>query len=293
MLTALTEWFRTVDHEAHETRFWNLSSFIHMRHLHAFIPSFAESKLLVDYYTFDMPNFDVGNIHIDPEGNICGVVDWTGINIIPAHLAIRLPNSLQTSWFSTERQSSSSGLQNYIILRYCLDLEIGRALKAAGLLKGVDSNDTPEMNTIWRAGSRAKDFERLLSRFVGEHATTMLEWRAYLHYAEASWVSDFQHAKTFKDTVKTRALKRIIEQKWVGLRMTYPQLCVTPRIPRYDKIVRWGASTSYFYDECSEEQRSNLSNDPTSPGIVHRFANALTAELRKPVRVMVKLKGKM
>jgi hypothetical protein len=121
----------------------------------------------------------------------------------------------------------------------------------------------------------------------------MLEWRAYLHNAEASWVSDFQHAKAFKDTVKVRALKRIIEQKWVGLRMTYPQLCVTPRIPRYDKVVQWGGSTAHFYDDCPEEQGSNLSNGPTSPGVVYRFSSALTAKLRKPVRVMVKLKGKM
>jgi hypothetical protein len=87
--------------------FWNIWQYVHIRHLHLFFPEFVVTPLLSNFFTLDTTAFNLDNIHVDDQYNICGVIDWDGINVKPVHLAMQLPRPLEVTksyWIGSSRR---------------------------------------------------------------------------------------------------------------------------------------------------------------------------------------------
>ena len=59
--------------EEREGFLWGCIAYIYLRHLHLFVPQYATSDLVENYFVLDLPNLDIGNIHVDTGGSICGI----------------------------------------------------------------------------------------------------------------------------------------------------------------------------------------------------------------------------
>ena len=222
--------------EEREEFLWGCVAYIYLRHLHLFIPQYASSDLVESYFVLDLPNLDLGNIHIDADGNICGVVSCDGMNILPSHLVLRLPQILQ-GYKSLNGEDAKAKIRNgqrFTFLQesvargFWAGLPKYATLKTGKTLKGMDLND------IWAAGSKAKSFERLLYRFTGNNDDESPEFRAYLVYARETWDSLFKSSSTgYGDTSR---LTQFIKNNWIGLTKCYPHLCFNPPIPRQPAI---------------------------------------------------------
>ena len=218
--------------EEREDLLWGCIAYIYLRHLHLFVPQYATSDLVENYFVLDLPSLEIGNIHVDASGFICGIVSCDGMNIVPAHLALRLPNVHQRPTIGTEAQPQTlhrnhqkhKFLRESIARGFWSDLPRFVALKPGKTLKGMDLND------IWAIGSKAKSFERLLYRFTGNNDEDSPEFRAYLVYARDTWDSLFKGSSTgYSDTLH---LAQFIKSNWIALETCYPQLCFNPPIPK-------------------------------------------------------------
>lgn len=217
--------------EEREEFLWGCVAYIYLRHLHLFIPQYAVSHLVESYFVLDLPSIDLGNIHIDDKGNICGIVSCDGMNIVPSHMVLRLPQLLQgyksisrdDTKAKTRNRQRFTFLQETVACGFWTGLPKYVTLKPGKTLKGMELND------VWAAGSKAKSFERLLYRFTGNNDDESPEFRAYLVYARETWEGLFKSSSTgYSDTSQ---LTQFIKRNWITLTGYYPRLCFNPPIP--------------------------------------------------------------
>ena len=232
LMSGFGDEFANTPPEEREDFLWGCIAYIYLRHLHLFVPHYATSDLVENYFVLDLPNLDIGNIHVDAGGSICGIISCDGMNIIPAHLTLRLPNVHQgpTKYAVDQAQVRHRDHQRYRFLRESIargfwsELPKFATLKSGKTLKGSDLND------VWAIGSKAKSFERLLYRFTGNNEEDSPEFRAYLVYARETWDSLFKASSTgYSNTLH---LARFIKNNWIVLTTCYPQLCFNPPIPK-------------------------------------------------------------
>jgi hypothetical protein len=231
LMSEFTSYLKNSSPEVREEMLWGSIAYIYLRHLHLFIPRYASSDLLEDYYVLDLPNLDLGNIHIDAAGFICGIVSCDGMNIIPSQLTLRLPQLSKEfrSHAGDQPQARNRSRQRYTFLlesvsrAFWTGLLKYAALRDGKTLKGMD------LNAVWATGSKIKSFERLLYRFTGNNDDESHEFRAYLVYARETWDSLFRPSSTgYSDT---RQLAQFIKRNWIALKAYYPQLCLDPPVP--------------------------------------------------------------
>jgi hypothetical protein len=91
------------------------------------------------------------------------------------------------------------------------------------------------MSAIWAAGSKLKNFERLVYRFTGEKDEDSVEFRAYLVFARETWETVFRDASTTH--YETPYFKRFIKKNWTTFKSCYPHLSQTPSVPVSPKHV--------------------------------------------------------
>ena len=223
---------RTEDHdyETRENYLWNLKAYISMRHLHGLIPQYTESNILENYFTFDLPNFELGNINIDSNGYICGIVDWSGVNIGPSHIAFRFPRSLQNSPLVVERQPRVTGRNQEKLraLEHSVMTQFEQVVRKKGVLTLSTVPGGVGMAAVWAKGSKAKDFERLLYRFTGD--VDSADFRLFLTYAQDSWAALFPEGRS---TQNQNMWRKHVQKTWDALTMLYPRQCSTPLSPIY------------------------------------------------------------
>ena len=119
LLTGLGRRFSEKNPEEREDFLWGCVAYLYLRHLHLFIPQYAISDLVESYFVLDLPSLDLGNIHINATGNICGIVSCDGMNIVPSHLILRLPQLSQSSTLvdGDEPKGHTRNHQRYTFLR--------------------------------------------------------------------------------------------------------------------------------------------------------------------------------
>lgn len=225
--------------EEWEKTLWEQPRFIHMRHLHMFIPNNATSKLVDNYFVLDMPSLDIGNIHID-NGCISSIVSVDGINIVPAQIALRLPQLFQGfTWFGEDQLSEENSLikrrnyQRYTMLQNSFASAFSDGLLKDGVLTNSNSPTAADIPALWAAGLKLKNFERLLYRFTGEKDENSVEFQAYLVFARASWDTAFRNSST--SHYEPAELKRYVIKNWRQFKACYPELSRIPHIPRTAK----------------------------------------------------------
>ena len=213
-----------------EEYIWSFANYLYLRHLHLFITEFAKSDFCDNYYTFDIAQLDLGNIHVDEEGTICGVVGGDGMNIVPTHIALRLPRSFQGIPLFGEEQPLIP-CQNYP--KYALLAETIARQFERRLLKnqtfGKEKDGKIDVCGILAAGAAAKTFEILLYRFNGRNDTDSLEFRGYMLYAHNDWNNIF--GKSSRGSDENKYLRRFVMKGWKALAASHPQFCMVPCVP--------------------------------------------------------------
>ena len=227
LMTRFGSEFAGTSPEEREELLWCCIAYIYLRHLHLFVPRYALSNLVKN-----LPNIDIGHNHVDAAGSICGIVSCDGMNVVPAHLASRLPSIGQGHTLHTEEEHHTRHrpLQRYKVLRESIVrgfwdvLPKYVALRQGKSLKGMDMND------FWAVGSKAKSLERLLYLFRGDKDDDFPEFRAYLVYTRETGDNLWKASSTeYSDALH---LTTFIKNNWVALTTCYPELCFNPPIPK-------------------------------------------------------------
>jgi len=218
-------------HESRENQLWDIKAYVCMRHLHTLIPQYAESNVLENYLTFDLLNFDIGNINIDSNGTICGIVDWSGVNIGPSHMAFRLPQSFQT--LGDGRDPVKIHNQEKLrLLEHSIITQFEQVVRKKGILTLSTTPGGVGMGAVWARGNKCKDFERLLYRFTGD--VDSAEFQTFLLYVQDSWTVLFP--KGPKDKQNQNVWRKHVQKRWDAISNLYPRQCTTPTIAIYPAL---------------------------------------------------------
>ena len=217
-------------YDTHEKNLWGLTAFIGARHLHSLIPQYSESNIFENYFTFDLANFEFGNIHIDSTGYICGIVDWSGVNIVPSHIAVRLPQTFQiTTWLGEPLVAMTAHNQDKLrMLQHSVMNQFEQVMREKGVLALSTVPGGVGMAAVWAKGSRAKDFERLLYRFIGDGDS--VEFKVFLTYVEDSWTALFREGQSYNQKIKV--WRKLVQKRWDAIASLYSSQCAIPPIPR-------------------------------------------------------------
>jgi hypothetical protein len=207
---------------------WKLWEFVHLRHLHLFFKEFVTSSVLSeDFFTLDTSAFNLENVHIDDQFNVCAIIDWDGLTVKPAHLAIQLPRPLDLvgSYWSTSSISQVTTLQ-CVAFKNAFERPIHKSLLQSKLLK-CSPTEAMDLSNLWSSFSRAKDFERTMYFFNGTQSKESIEWRAYTDFTDSKFIEAFGRNPDM-DESRTKDLLTILLQKWAVMEKLYE----IPSIPR-------------------------------------------------------------
>jgi len=218
-------------YEAREQQLWSLAAYVSARHLHTLIPQYAESNVLENYLTFDLPNFEIGNIHIDGNGNICGIVDWSGVNIVPSHIAFRLPQTFQ-NLRDRPTPATSRNMEKLRALEQAVVTQFEQTIRKKGILTLSTIPGGLGMAAIWARGYQCKEFEKLLYRFTGD--VNSVEFQTFLRFVHDSWAAFFPNGQ--KVTRNQDAWRKHVQKRWDTVSVLYPRQCTTPWVPKYPSL---------------------------------------------------------